>query len=51
MKIFVYGSKLQLFPEKLRSPLPNVVYHEFPCGVIERQDPKSGDKFKGNAKD
>ena len=46
MKVFLFDSRLHLFPGKLKYhwTSPFVVAHAFSCGVIEIRDPTNGAK-------
>lgn len=49
-KVWLYNSKLKLFPRKLRSRWdgPFIVTSVFPHGAIKLKDPKNGNLFKVN---
>jgi hypothetical protein len=49
-KVWLYNSRLSLFPGKLRSRWdgPFIVTSIFPHGAVELRDPKSGQIFKVN---
>jgi hypothetical protein len=47
-KVFLYNSRLHLFPGKLKSQWigPFIIRTVFPHGAIEIEDPKNGNTFK-----
>ena len=49
-KVFLFNSRLHLFPGKLRSrwSIPFIVHTVFPHGAIKIKDPKDDVTFKGN---
>ena len=49
-KVFLYNSRLHLFPSKLKSRWtgPFIIRFVFPHGAIEIEDPKNGNTFKVN---
>ena len=51
-KVWLYNSKLRLFPGKLKSQWdgPYIVIEIFHCGVVLLCDPKTGQQFKVNGK-
>ena len=50
-QVLLYNSRLKLFPGKLKSRWsgPFVIVRVSPYGVVEIQDPNTGDKFKVNS--